>query len=185
MEAIIHAVHNRTLSAHIAVIISNQPNAKGLAIAAQHGIPAYCINRDHYASKHEHETALLTRLKGYHVSLVCLAGYMAILGPCLLQGYPDAILNIHPSLLPSFKGLHPQKQALAAGVKYTGCTVHFVVQDIDAGPIVDQAIVAISPTDTEETLSQKILDKEHCLYPTAIAAVLNKKKGAPHETCLD
>jgi len=159
-----------TMAARVVCLASDNPAAPALRIAARHGIPAQVFDpgsrRAHLAPAAEEE---LVRLLGHHrVDLVCLAGFMRIIGRTLLAAFPGAILNIHPSLLPSFPGLDPQRQALAHGVKVSGCTVHLVDAGVDAGPIVLQAAVAVLEDDTPETLAARILEREHEIYPQAV-----------------
>ncbi|OGC04101.1 phosphoribosylglycinamide formyltransferase [candidate division WOR-1 bacterium RIFOXYA12_FULL_43_27] len=155
----------------VAVVISNDPSAFGLERAKKHNIPAVIINHKDYKDKNTYELEIVKVLQKHKVDLVCLAGYMRIVGEVLLQNYPNKILNIHPALLPSFPGLHSQKQALAHGVKISGCTVHFVDEGCDTGPIIMQAAVPVVENDTEETLSARILEQEHIIYPQAIKLV--------------
>ena len=130
-----------------------------------------------FENKTAFETAMINALKEENVDLVILAGYMRVLGDEFIDAFEGQIVNIHPSLLPDFKGLHPQRQALEAGVKKAGCTVHFVDKTLDGGPIIDQAVVDVLDDDTEESLSSRILEKEHVLYPHAIQTILQKKRS--------
>lgn len=164
--AIADAIDAGRLDATIAVVLSNNPTAHGLNVAKERGIPTFSVaapNRD---------LAFVEHLRAHQVDLICLAGYMRILSPLFIATFRDRILNIHPSLLPSFPGLNAQRQALAHGVKVTGCTVHFVDEGLDTGPIVRQAPVAIIEGDTPETLSTRILKEEHRIYSEAIGQVL-------------
>jgi len=164
--AIADAIEAGRLDATIAVVLSNNPTAQGLNVAKERGIPTFSVaapNRD---------LAFVEHLRAHQVDLICLAGYMRILSPLFIATFRDRILNIHPSLLPSFPGLNAQRQALAHGVKVTGCTVHFVDEGLDTGPIVRQAPVAIIEGDTPETLSTRILKEEHRIYSEAIGQVL-------------
>ena len=159
------------LPAIVAVAVSDVASAAGLEAAAARGIPRLVVPsqgvaRDTYAEQ------LLKALAPYQVDLVCLAGFMRLLGKPFIRAYEGRILNIHPSLLPAFPGLHAPRQALEYGVKISGCTVHFVDEGLDSGPIVMQAAVPVLPDDTEETLSQRILEQEHIIYSQAIARVL-------------
>lgn len=165
--AIADAIDSGRLDAEIAVVISNRERAPGLETARKRGFKA--------ASTGETGFALDDELERYHVDFICLAGYMKILNPGFALKYSNRILNIHPSLLPSFPGLHAQAQALEHGVKYSGCTVHFVDEGVDSGPIIRQAIVPVMDNDTEETLSARILKEEHRIYPEAIALVVSGK----------
>lgn len=162
----------RLLGAEIAVILSNRDDAPGLVAARDLGLPAFSIPSAG-RKRAEHDTEMIARLHQYRVDLVCLAGYMRIISPQFVAAFPNRILNIHPSLLPSFPGLDAQKQALDFGTKVAGCTVHFVDEAIDHGVIVLQQAVPIKDDDTIETLSARILEQEHLVYPEAIARVLS------------
>ncbi len=170
-EAIAHNVAAGVLPAQIAVVISNRPEAPGLDRASQLGLPAICLPSQS-VPREQYDLQLARELKRWNVDLVCLAGFMRLLTPAIITQFPQAILNIHPSLLPVFPGLHAQAQALAYGVKISGCTVHFVDERLDAGPIVAQAAVPVLADDTVESLSARILRVEHRLYSEAIALVL-------------
>jgi phosphoribosylglycinamide formyltransferase-1 len=172
LQAIIDAIHRRSLDATIAVVISNRAEAAGLARAREAGIESICINPRQYADRDSYDRALADALLQRHVGLVCLAGYMRLIGRPLLDAFPNRILNIHPSLLPSFRGLDAQRQALEHGVKVSGVTVHLVTPDLDDGPIVLQAAVPVQEGDTVDTLAARILIEEHRIYPEAIRLVL-------------
>ena len=173
MVALAHAVSNgRIPNAEIAVIISDQPAAAGLTKAQECGLETLAIQRGR-RTREEHDREIVAELRKRNVDLVCLAGYMRILSPEFLDSYRGRILNIHPSLLPAFPGLDPQKQALENGVKMSGCTVHFVDETVDGGPIVAQRKVPVVAGDTVESLAARILEQEHELYPEAVAAVLS------------
>jgi phosphoribosylglycinamide formyltransferase 1 len=173
--AIAEAIERGKLeNAEIAVVISNRANAPGLAAARTRGIATEIIeavgrNRD------QHDADIVARLRSYHVDLVCLAGYMRLLSPGFVAAFPSGILNIHPSLLPSFPGPDAQRQALEYGVSFTGCTVHFVDDELDHGAIVLQGMVPVLDGDDEIALSTRILEQEHLAYPEAIARVLSGK----------
>lgn len=169
-EAILGNIAAGRLDASIAVVIANKPDARGLATARERGLTAVCIPSKGVA-REAYDALLLTELEKQAVDLVCLAGYMRLLSPAFIQRYAGRILNIHPSLLPAFPGLDAQKQALEHGVKVTGCTVHFVDEGLDSGPIILQAAVPVLDGDTEEKLSARILAEEHRLYSEAIAFV--------------
>ena len=172
MVALADAVHEgRVPNTTIAIVVSDQVNAKGLDLAKERGLKAVVIARGSRA-REEHDRAIVTALREHEVDLVCLAGYMRLLSPYLLSAYHNRILNIHPSLLPAFPGLDAQRQALEHGAKFSGCTVHFVDQTLDGGPIIAQRIVPVLDDDTEETLSARILDEEHKLYAEALALVV-------------
>jgi phosphoribosylglycinamide formyltransferase-1 len=173
LQAIIDAIAERRLDASIAVVISNQENAAGLERARRAGIETLTLSHRAWPSRDDYDRALVRELRKRDVALVCLAGFMRKLGAPLIEAFPNAVLNIHPSLLPSFPGLHPQQQALAHGVKVSGVTVHFVTADLDAGPIIVQRTVPVRDDDTEETLAARILVEEHHAYPEAIALVLD------------
>jgi phosphoribosylglycinamide formyltransferase 1 len=173
LQAIVDAVGGGRLSADLRVVISDKPAAAGLARARAAGVETVVVERARFPSRDAFEAALVEELRGRGVRLVCLAGFMRLLGPRFVEAFPDAILNIHPSLLPSFPGLHAQRQALAHGVKVSGATVHLVNLDLDAGPIVLQAAVPVHDDDTEASLAGRILAVEHRLYPEAIGLVLD------------
>ena len=161
-------------AAEIAVVISDQAAAAGLAAAAERGIEALVVER-RGRSRQEHDREIVAALHQRHIDLVCLAGYMRLLSDEFLNAYGGRILNIHPSLLPAFPGLDPQHQALAAGVKWSGCTVHFVDATLDGGPIVAQRKVPVHDGDTAESLAARILPEEHKLYAEALAIVLRRE----------
>jgi len=173
LQAIIDAIAERRLDATIAVVISNQENAGGLDRARRAGIETVTLSHRGWASRDDYDRALVSELRRRDVGLVCLAGFMRKFGTPFIDGFPNAIINIHPSLLPSFPGLHAQQQALDHGVKASGVTVHFVTADLDAGPIIVQRTVPVRDDDTEETLAARILIEEHAAYPEAIALVLD------------
>ena len=173
LQAIIDAIAERRLDATIAVVISNQKNAGGLERARRVGIETVTLSHRGWSSRDDYDRALVSELRSRNVGLVCLAGFMRKVGAPLIDAFPNAVLNIHPSLLPSFPGLHAQQQALDYGVKTSGVTVHFVTADLDAGPIIVQRTVPVRDDDTEETLAARILIEEHHAYPEAIALVLD------------
>ena len=175
LQAIIDACAKGQIPATVAVVISNDPLAPGLERAKKHQIPAVVIDNRNFQDKHTYELEIVKTLKQHEVGLVCLAGYMRIVGEVLLEHFPEKIINVHPSLLPSFPGLHAQKQALDHGVTVTGCTVHFVDSGCDTGPIIIQSAVPVKEDDTEETLSARILVQEHGIYPLAIEFIANDK----------
>lgn len=175
MEAIIQAALAKQIDATVNVVISNKNNALGIDSAKSYGIKTFVLEKKDYSSKKEYEEEISRILKDHSVDLVCLAGYMTLVGEILLEAFNNKIINIHPSLLPAFKGLNAQKQALDYGVSYAGCSVHYVDQSMDGGALIMQDIVEVLDTDTEESLSKKILKKEHLLYPKAINLVLKKK----------
>jgi phosphoribosylglycinamide formyltransferase-1 len=173
LQAIIDAISERRLDATIALVISNVADAGGLERARKAGIETLVLSHRGWPSRDDYDRALVAELRARNVRLVCLAGFMRKLGPAVTDAFPNAVLNIHPSLLPSFPGLHPQRQALEHGVKTSGVTVHFVTGDLDDGPIIVQRAVPVRDGDTEETLSERILVEEHRAYPEAIALVLD------------
>jgi phosphoribosylglycinamide formyltransferase 1 len=171
-EAIADSAVAGRIDAEIAIVLSNKPNAKGLQRALERGIPAECIP-SRGLEREEYDRMVVARLKQAQVGLVCLAGYMRLLSAYFVEQFPNRILNIHPSLLPSFPGLEAQQQALEHGVKFSGCTVHLVDEHLDAGPILAQAVVPVLDDDTEETLSARILTEEHRIYTEAIRLALS------------
>ena len=168
LQAIIDAIEKGTLDAVLAVVISNKMEAPALERARKHGAPAVFLDPKAAPGREDYDRNILEQLRVYNVQLVALAGYMKIVTSVLLEAYADRIMNIHPSLLPAFPGLGAQKQALDWGAKVSGCTVHFVTEGVDAGPIIRQAAVPVLETDTEETLAARILVEEHRIYPEAI-----------------
>jgi len=173
LKAIIDAIKDGRLDASIAVVISNRADAQGLDHAIAAGLDTLVLSHKSYATREDYDRALVAELKNRRVALVCLAGFMRLLGPAFVDAFPNRILNIHPSLLPKYPGLHPQQQALDDGATESGATVHFVNKDLDAGPIVSQKSVPVLKGDTAETLAARILEVEHRLYPAAIGRVLN------------
>jgi phosphoribosylglycinamide formyltransferase-1 len=172
LQALIDAVRGGVLRAEIRVVISNREDAAGLDRARRAGIEAVWMPHDHYPSRAAYDQALVSALGERGVQLVCLAGFMRLLGPGFSAAFPRAVLNVHPSLLPSFPGVNAQLQALQHGVKVTGATVHFVTPELDAGPIVSQRVVEVRDDDTVEALASRVLDAEHAIYPSAVARVL-------------
>ncbi len=174
MIALADAVRDERIpNAEIAIVISDQPNAAGLAKAAERGIETLVIERG-ARRREDHDREIVTALGTKNVDLVCLAGYMRRLSPEFIAAYRGRILNIHPSLLPAFPGLEAQRQAFEHGVKVSGCTVHFVDETLDGGPVIAQHTVPVCETDTVESLSARILAEEHELYPEAVSAVLTQ-----------
>ena len=172
MVALADAVREgRIPNAEIALVISDQPDAKGLHAAQERGIKTVVIER-RGRKREEHEQEIVSVLRAERIDLICLAGYMRVLSPFFVDAFSLRILNIHPSLLPSFPGLDAQRQALEHGVKVSGCTVHFVDNTLDGGPIIAQRTVPVLDGDTVESLSSRILEQEHILYPEALASVL-------------
>jgi len=180
MEAILKSIKKKKIPINPAVVISNKQDANGLKIAKKLGVKTEVIDSSQYKGKRlEYDKKLISVLTRYGVTpkngLVCLAGFMRIISPQFVRRYKNRILNIHPALLPSFPGLHAQEQAIKFGAKYSGCTVHFVDEGVDTGPIIIQAVVKVKNDDTEETLSKRILLKEHQIYPQAVKLFAKRK----------
>ena len=173
LQALIEAIAGGRLNASIAVVISNRADAAGLARARAAGIDVLVLDHRAFPSRDAFDRAVADELRARGVSLVCLAGFMRLIGPPLLDAFPNAILNIHPSLLPAFPGVDAQHQALEYGVKVSGATVHLVTAELDGGPIVLQAPVPVRDDDTVESLSARILIEEHRIYPDAVRVVLD------------
>ncbi len=171
-EAIADSIDAGSLDAEIAIVISNNPNAPGLEAARNRGLRAEYL-RSRRIEREAYDRLVVERLRDAQVDLVVLAGFMRLLSAYFVSEYPRRILNIHPSLLPSFPGLEAQAQALEHGVKYSGCTVHFVDEDLDAGPIIIQAAVRVLDSDDEDALAARILEQEHRIYTEAIRLVLS------------
>ena len=174
MAALIAAARNPSYPAEIALVISNIPSAKGLEIAEAAGIKTLIVSHKEYSDKSMFEEKILQALNEARIELVCLAGFMRVLSASFLSHFEGRILNIHPSLLPAYRGLDTHKRALADGAKEHGCTVHIVVPELDAGPIIAQVKVPVLESDTEETLSARVLAAENNLYPDALAKVAEK-----------
>jgi phosphoribosylglycinamide formyltransferase 1 len=173
LQALIDAVDDGRLAAEIAVVISNRDEAAGLERARRAGIDALVMSHRAWPSRDAYDRALAEALKARNVTLVCLAGFMRLVGPALLDAFPNAVLNIHPSLLPSFPGVDAQRQAVEHGVKVSGVTVHLVTPELDGGPIVLQRVVPVLEGDSEATLAARILEEEHRIYPEAVQLVLD------------
>jgi phosphoribosylglycinamide formyltransferase 1 len=172
LQALIRAMDEGRLDARIAVVISNRPGAPGLEHARRSGIETLVVDHRQFKSRHDFDRTLATELKSRIVALVCLAGFMRLVGAELLASFPNAILNVHPSLLPAFPGVNAQQQALEYGVKISGATVHLVTPELDAGPIIVQACVPVHADDTVDSLSARILVEEHRIYPEAVRIML-------------
>jgi phosphoribosylglycinamide formyltransferase-1 len=168
-EAVAQAIHDGQLNAQIQVLIYNNPGIKAVARAEKWGVPAALLNHRDYKRREDLDTAIVETLQHYEVEWLIMAGWMRIVTPVLINAFPDRIINIHPSLLPSFKGVKAIEQALEAGVKITGCTVHLVCPEVDSGAILLQAAVPVLPDDTPETLHARIQVQEHRILPQAIA----------------
>lgn len=176
LEAILRAIAAGELHAQVSVVISSKADVPALAVAARYGVPTRVIAPRDYPTRAEEGAAIVAALRAAGAQVVALAGYNRIFDPCVVRAYPNAILNIHPSLLPAFAGgmaPKPQRDALEAGVKVSGCTVHFVTEEVDAGPIIAQATVPVLDDDTVETLAARILAEEHRLFPVALGLALS------------
>ena len=175
MTAIVGAVQSGLIvDSNVAVVVSDKPSAEGLIKARECGVETIVITKKG-RTREEHDAEIVSELKKRNVELICLAGYMRLLSPEFIRAFPNRIINIHPSLLPSFKGLDAQKQAIDYGVKVSGCTVHFVDESLDNGAIILQRAVAVKDDDTYETLSARILEQEHALYVEAIKLIVDRK----------
>ena len=175
LQSILAAVESGDISAPVGVVLTDKPDAKALERAEKAGIPHFCVDRKQYADKQTFEEALVEKLRAHGVTLVILAGFMRILSPYFVHAFPGRILNIHPSLLPSFGGAHAHRDVLAYGGKVSGCTIHFVDEGMDSGPIILQTAVPVLDGDDEDTLAARVLEQEHKLYPKAIALFLDGK----------
>ena len=180
MEAILKAVKNKKIPIKPAIVISNTPNARGLKIAKKLGVNTdVIVSKGFKGTRWDYDKKIIKVLQKNGVTptngLICLAGFMRIISPQFIRKYRNKILNMHPALLPAFPGLNAQKQAIDYGAKYSGCTVHFVDDGVDTGPIIIQSVVKISKNDTEETLAKKILRQEHKIYPEAVKLLAQKK----------
>ena len=175
MQALIDAAADPAYPAEIVLVISNNPGAQGLERAALADIPTAVVNHRGYESREDFEATMHDLIKASGAQFVCLAGFMRILTPWFVGQWRDRLINIHPSLLPCFPGVHTHERALEAGIRIHGCTVHFVRPEMDDGPIIGQAAVAVLPGDTEGTLSARVLDAEHKLYPACVKLVCEGK----------
>jgi len=182
MAALIAAAKEPTYPAEIVLVVSNRPGAPGLERAAEAGIATDVVDHKAFPDRPSFETALTARLETARVDLVCHAGFMRIVTEGYVEHWRDRLINIHPSLLPAFPGLHTHENALAAGVKLHGCTVHFVRTEVDAGPIIAQAAVPVVEGDTPDTLAARVLTAEHRLYPLALALVASGQARVVDET---
>ena len=174
LQAILDGARQGELEARVGIVLSNVATAAGLSRAKEAGVPTIVIDHKSFSSREEFDRAVVDELKKHEVDVVCLAGFTRLLSPFFVRAFPGRILNIHPSLLPSFPGLNAQRQALEHGVKVSGCTVHIIDEELDHGPIVLQTSVPVRDDDTEETLSARILKEEHRAYPKAIRLMLEK-----------
>jgi phosphoribosylglycinamide formyltransferase 1 len=171
MRALIERAHDPSYPAEITLVLSNRPEAAGLGFAKESNITCAIVDHKTYAAREEFEKAMQMVLERHHIEIVCLAGFMRILTPWFVEQWQGKLLNIHPALLPAYRGLQTHERVLADGAKIHGCTVHFVSPGVDEGPIILQAEVPILDTDTPETLAARVLAKEHVLYPAALAQV--------------
>lgn len=169
MVSLVEAMRSGQVDADPVVVVSNVPGAEALRRAAEFGIPTEVVDQEKVKPRRAHDAAVVEVLQRYEVDLVCLAGYMRLLGPVMVEAFRNRMLNIHPSLLPAFPGLAAQRQALEHGVKLAGCTVHFVDEKCDHGPILLQAAVPVLGDDSEASLARRILEQEHVIYPKAVA----------------
>jgi len=174
LQALIDAVADGRLDATLSIVISNRDDAAGLERARRAGIETMCVSHRGWRSRDEYDRALVSELQKRHVDLVCLAGFMRVLGGVMIDAFRNRIVNIHSSLLPAFPGVEAQKQALEHGVKVAGVTVHLVTSELDGGPIVLQRVVPVLDSDTEDTLSARILAEEHRAYPEAVKILLEE-----------
>lgn len=168
LQSIIDQCQLQQIDAEIVLVLCNNPDAGALQRAEKAGLKSTCINHREFSDRQSFDQAVVSRLQQEDIDLVILAGFMRIISKVFLEAFPQQIINIHPSLLPAFPGLHVQQKALDYGARFTGCTVHFVDDGVDTGPIIAQAVVPILDGDTEETLSARILQQEHKIYPHAI-----------------
>jgi phosphoribosylglycinamide formyltransferase-1 len=179
LAALIGAAREPSYPAEIVLVASNRPGAAGLDRAREAGIPAVTVDHKGFADRESFERALDAELRGHRVELLALAGFMRVLTPWLIEGWRDRMINIHPSLLPAFRGLHTHERALQEGVLLHGCTVHRVVPDLDAGPILGQAAVPVLPGDDADRLAARVLAAEHRLYPACLAVVAHRLRSEP------
>ncbi|MBO6304599.1 MAG: phosphoribosylglycinamide formyltransferase [Selenomonadaceae bacterium] len=168
LQSIIENIESGNINAEIKIVLTDKPDAMALSRAKDAGIKAVCVNRKEFETREAFEKALIKELKAANVTLVILAGFMRLLSPLFVRAYEGRIMNIHPALLPSFQGAHAHRDVLAYGVKVSGCTVHFVDEGMDSGPIILQEAVPVLDGDTEETLAARVLKVEHRIYPEAI-----------------
>jgi len=171
LQSIIDSCEDGSLPAEIVLVLCNNPDAGALQRAAQHNLPTLCINHREFASREDFDRAVVAALRNHGVDLVVLAGFMRLITATFLAAFPQRIINIHPALLPAFPGLHVQRKALEYGARFAGCTVHFVDDGVDTGPIIIQAVVPVFDDDDEASLSARILEQEHRIYPRAIQLI--------------
>ncbi|MGB3095559.1 MAG: phosphoribosylglycinamide formyltransferase [Candidatus Deferrimicrobiaceae bacterium] len=175
LQAIIDASERGEIPCRVGIVISNKADAYGLVRAKKHGIPTEVVDHKGFSTREEFDAKLVEVIRGTGAELVCLAGFMRVLTPVFVRAFPNRILNIHPALLPSFPGTHGPGQALSYGVRFSGCTVHFLDEGVDTGPVIVQAVVPLYDDDTEETLAARILVQEHRIYPMAIRLFFSGK----------
>lgn len=175
LQALIDRMADGSIPARIGLVISNRADAFGLERARRAGIPAMVIDHKTFPDRERFEQAMIAALEQAGVGLVCLAGFMRVLTPCFIRAFQGRLLNIHPALLPAFPGLHVQQRAIEAGARFSGATVHFVTEEVDAGPIVVQAVVPILDADDAQSLAARILRQEHRIYPLAVALFAQKR----------
>ena len=175
LQAIIDSIERNDLSAEIALVISNVKDAYALERAHKHGLESIFLDPKSYPDRNGYEQALVERIQSKSVNLICLAGFMRVLGNNFIETFSGRIINIHPSLLPAFPGLNVQKRALEHGARFSGCTVHYVNEEVDGGPIILQTVVPIYDDDDEATLSERILEQEHIIYPEAIQLIIEER----------
>jgi phosphoribosylglycinamide formyltransferase 1 len=175
LQAIIDSIEKNDLQAEIAVVISNVEDAYALERARKHGLEELFLDPKSFPDRNSYEQSLIEQIQSKSVNLICLAGYMRILGKHFIEAFSGRIINIHPSLLPAFPGLNVQQRALEHGARFSGCTVHYVNEEVDGGPIIAQAVVPIFDDDDEASLSERILEQEHIIYPEAIRLILEGK----------
>jgi phosphoribosylglycinamide formyltransferase-1 len=183
MQSLVRATQQPGFPAKIVCVIANKASAQGLVWAAEQGIPTAVINHKDYPDRESFDQALSEKILSYNAQLVCLAGFMRLLTPWFCEEWRDRVVNIHPSLLPSFPGLHVQQAALDYGTRYSGCTVHFVRAEMDHGPIIIQAAVPVLSDDTEDSLSARILEQEHKIYPLALRWIAESRVNIHDEKC--
>lgn len=179
LQALIDAGERGLMDGRVALVVTDNPSAYAIERAKKHGIPFRVIERKGHPSRQAFDSALADAVEESGVDLVALAGFMRIISPSFLSRFPGRVINIHPALLPSFPGLDAQKQAFEYGVKITGCTVHFVDEGVDTGPIIAQSAVPVLPGDTLESLSARILEQEHVIYPKAVTMIARGEVRAP------
>ncbi|MQX36769.1 phosphoribosylglycinamide formyltransferase [Roseospira navarrensis] len=184
MMALVEACADPAFPARVALVLSNEPDAAGLTWAADRGLPVAVVPHRDHETRAAFDAAMDARIREAGARLVCLAGFMRLLTPGFVEGWGDRILNVHPALLPAFKGLHTHERALDAGAKLHGCTVHLVRPEMDSGPIVAQAAVPVLPDDTPETLGARVLAQEHRIYPLALRLLAEGRVRVSGEACV-